>query len=154
MMRRFEPGDRQALAALFDGVLGDPTAANYNPHPFTEGQAALIAGYRGNDVYLGAWVKGVLAGYGMLRGWDQGYAVPSLGIYVAPAHRGTGLAKRIMHALRAMAEMRDAPSIRLRVREDNAIARRLYEACGYEFDGTIERGELLGVLPLTHMEAA
>ena len=108
----------------------------------------MIANYPGRDRYVGAWVNGELCGYGMLRGWDAGFSVPSLGIYVIPRARGSGLAEELMRHLHNVAA-EAAPRVRLRVTPDNLPARALYERVGYVFDGTVERGELVGVKTLS-----
>ncbi|HYN29482.1 MAG TPA: ribosomal protein S18-alanine N-acetyltransferase [Dermatophilaceae bacterium] len=51
---------------------------------------------------------------------------------VAPAARGTGLGRRLLAALEAEAVARGATVMMLEVRADNAPARALYAAAGYE----------------------
>lgn len=147
--RQLDPSDEIVLGSFFEAVSRDPTALRFRPHPFTVAQAKIVANYSGRDAYFGAWADGKLCGYGMLRGWDAGHAIPSLGIYVAPSARGTGLSGELMGAMHTAAREAGAERVRLRVAPDNAPARRLYEKCGYQFDATIERGELVGIKPLT-----
>jgi ribosomal protein S18 acetylase RimI-like enzyme len=85
--------------------------------------------------------------YGMLRGWDEGYDVPSLGIVVAPAFRGQGYGRSLMHFLHAAAKARGAPAIRLKVYPENSTAVALYQSLGYVF-GAKEGGQLVGLLDL------
>jgi ribosomal protein S18 acetylase RimI-like enzyme len=40
-----------------------------------------------------------IVGYGMLRGWDEGYSVPSLGILVRAEACGQGIGKLLMEHL-------------------------------------------------------
>jgi [ribosomal protein S18]-alanine N-acetyltransferase len=77
---------------------------------------------------------GVLA-YGLLRGWDEGFEVPSLGVAVSPAARGLGLGELMMRWLHLAAERRGSRRVRLRVSRDNARAIALYERTGYIFAG-------------------
>ena len=89
---------------------------------------------------------GRVVAYGMLRGWDDGYEIPSLGIAVHPAARGSGAGRELMEHLHREARARRAPSVRLTVYSDNASARRLYEELGYELES---RGDdLVGYLAL------
>jgi hypothetical protein len=67
------PDDSAILAELFQEI--DPTF--FRPHPFTEDEARGIAGRTGDDVYALLVEDGRPIAYGMLRGWDEGYAVPS-----------------------------------------------------------------------------
>ena len=109
--------------------------------------AEVICNHRGLDIYCGAFLEDeVLVAYGILRGWDEGFEIPSLGILVSRPHRGRGIGRRVMNALHSLARLRGAESVRLRVAPGNSAARALYEAMGYVFDGTMDRGELVGAL--------
>ena len=77
-------------------------------------------------------------GYGLLRGWDEGYAIPSLGIAIHPSARSSGLGLSLMHFLHAAARRRGAAKVRLRVRNDNARAVELYKRLGYAFESSEE----------------
>lgn len=148
-IRRLMDLDEGDLAGLFAGILEDETAHRFRPHPFTPEHAKVIAEYVGRDTYLGAWNNnGILSGYGMLRGWDAGYEIPALGVYVAPSARGNGLGRHLVNRLHGVAQYRGARKIRLKVFPDNHVARRIYDAAGYRFDGTIERGECVGYCEL------
>jgi glycosyltransferase involved in cell wall biosynthesis/GNAT superfamily N-acetyltransferase len=141
--RIVQPADAAELADLFASI--DP--AHFNPHPFTREEADRIAHYQGRDVYAALDVDGRFVAYGILRGWDEGFAVPSLGIGVRAECRRRGYGRQMMAWLAEEAERRGAAHIRLRVHPDNASARRLYESLGYAHAGT-ERGELIMILDL------
>ena len=119
----------------------------FQPHPFTDEALELLARHQGKDFYC-VMVDGnrVLA-YGMLRGWDEGYEVPSLGIAVHPGARKEGLGRAMMQYLHDSARERGATRVRLRVLEDNAPAVALYEQLGYRF-GAKEERYLVGFLEL------
>lgn len=119
----------------------------FNPHPFTAEAVDRIADGTGRDLYYVVTDAGRVLGYGMLRGWDEGYEVPSLGISVHPSARGTGLARALMAFLHAAARARGAARVRLRVHCENLRARRLYESLGYQFAAQ-EGDNLVGVLEL------
>ena len=87
-------------------------------------------------------------GYGILRGWDEGYEIPSLGIAILPRVRGAGLGRVFMHFLAAAAKCRGAQKVRLRVMSRNARAIRLYQSLGYEFSADEDGGHLVGFLEL------
>jgi ribosomal protein S18 acetylase RimI-like enzyme len=128
----FRPGWEDALARFFSDLNakggGD---AFFHPHASDEAGLHGVARDIGDDLYY-LFVRGrEVLGYGLLRGWNEGYEIPSLGIAVHPSMRGTGLGRSIMDFLEAMARMRGASSIRLRVHKDNAIARGMYARRGY-----------------------
>ena len=68
----------------------------------------------------------------MLRGWDEGYTIPSLGVAAASEYRGTGLGRLMMDYLHAVARLSGAPSIMLRVYKGNEAAVQLYQRLGYD----------------------
>jgi ribosomal-protein-alanine N-acetyltransferase len=83
----------------------------------------------------------------MLRGWDAGYAVPSLGMALHPSARGQGLGRTFMELLHDAARTRGARRVRLKVYPENEAARTLYERLGYVFSD-FEEGQLVGSFDL------
>lgn len=125
---------RGALADFFQEIERSGDAAFFHPHPFTDADAERICAYTGSDQYYVLLWNGRILGYGMLRGWDAGYATPSLGIIVREEARGSGLGKLLMQHLHAAARLRAAPKIRLKVYLHNTVARHMYEQLGYTFE--------------------
>lgn len=119
----------------------------FHPHPFTEEQAKKLVSYQGQDLYYILVNAGTIMGYGMLRGWDEGYSVPSLGIYIHPDYRQKGLGKLMMFFLQSVARLQGSTKIRLKVYADNLPALNLYQKMGYKF-GEIEEGQTIGFLQL------
>lgn len=136
-----------ALARFFEALRANGDERTFHPHPMTREEARRLCHYRGKDLYYVATDGASVLGYGMLRGWDEGYAVPSLGIAIAPGCRGLGLARSIMVFLHAAARLRGARAVRLKVYEANTPARKLYESLGYRYE-QLPEGELLGFLDL------
>jgi ribosomal protein S18 acetylase RimI-like enzyme len=145
---RVGPGLEVPLADFFRHLDESGEAARFHPHPFTAEAARERARYAGRDVYVAATVSGRVLGYGMLRGWDAGYAVPSLGIAVRPEAQGSGLGRLIMAYLHTEARRRGAPRIRLKVYPDNVRAVELYRSLGYEYQPGLEQGQLVGLKDL------
>jgi [ribosomal protein S18]-alanine N-acetyltransferase len=120
------------------------------PHAFTEEAVERILLTARKDLYYVLADGTQVLGYGMLRGWDEGYAIPSLGIAIHPRFRGAGIGRIFMHFLGAAAKFRGASRIRLRVKAKNTKAAKLYESLGYEFCPE-EGGEYrVGFLDLRH----
>jgi ribosomal protein S18 acetylase RimI-like enzyme len=145
--RRLGPDLEEGLAAFFDGLASRGDGRWFHPHPLTPAEAARLCAYHGNDLFYAATADGRILGYGLLRGWDEGFQVPSLGIAVHPDARGRGLARAFMGFLHAAAAVRGADRVRLKVYPNNAAARRLYERLGYNLEPTAD-GQLLGILHL------
>lgn len=121
----------------------------FHPHPFTRAEATKRCAYSGRDLYYIAVLGRQIIGYGILRGWDEGYDVPSLGIAIHPQYHGRKLGSAMMQFLHSAAKVRGAKRIRLKVYKANTVARTLYEHLGYEL---VENGdsELIGYYDLPH----
>src|ERR1043166_7563730 len=103
---RIDAGLAEPLAEFFAHLRESADADRFHPHPLTSEAAQERARYRGRDVYCAAVVGRRVLGYGMLRGWDEGFAIPSLGIAVHASARGMGLGRALMHHLHAEARRR------------------------------------------------
>lgn len=135
---------RPVVEPFFAAIAARPEVVGvFHPHPFTAAAAAEVCGFAGADLYAGLVHDGRMLAYGLLRGWDAGYAIPSLGLAVHPDHHGCGLGRVMMLYLHAAARLRGAPAIRLKVYPDNQAAVRLYRSLGYSFEG-IEAGQQVG----------
>jgi ribosomal protein S18 acetylase RimI-like enzyme len=143
------PAETDAVGKFFLQIARDPETKFFHPHPFTFAEAARVCSHAGNDKYVGLRRDGDFLAYGMLRGWDEGYLVPSLGIYVAPELRRTGAAQALMQVLHLLARLAGAKQVRLKVYRENSPAYRMYRSMGYIF--TEEKGsnaQLIGLLDL------
>lgn len=120
----------------------------FSPHPFTRQEAARMC--RGDflDYYCLARYGETPIAYGMLRGWDEGYEIPSLGITVRPDYRGLGVGVTMMQYLHLVAKLYGAKNVRLKVKRDNIKAKSLYEDLGYDFKDT-ETEYLIGLCALS-----
>jgi ribosomal-protein-alanine N-acetyltransferase len=147
LCRSVGSADAAPLGRLFEALREAGYEPHFHPHPLDASTAAAVTAYAGPDVYCVAERDGEIVGYGMLRGWEEGYDVPSLGIAVAPVARGTGAAAALMYFLHELARARGADSVRLKVYPDNERALRLYRRLGYVFEGE-EDGQLVGRLRL------
>jgi ribosomal protein S18 acetylase RimI-like enzyme len=105
----------------------------FHPHEFDKQSLEKIAtdAVMGGDEYWVGVVKDDVASYGMLRGWRDGYVIPSLGIAIAPGYRRLGYAKHLMAFLHGRASARGALSVRLKVNRQNSPAIQMYKELGY-----------------------
>jgi ribosomal protein S18 acetylase RimI-like enzyme len=145
--RQISPGWESSLAELFEALERNGDAHFFHPHPLTAAEARNRCTYAGRDLYYIAVIGGKAIGYGMLRGWDEGYEVPSLGIAIHPERRASKLGLAMMLFLHSAARMRGAKRIRLRVYKDNNVAKTLYETLGYTFTAEGD-SELIGYCEL------
>ncbi|WP_169054769.1 GNAT family N-acetyltransferase [Azospirillum sp. TSA2s] len=127
-------GHERALGRFFADILETGDDRLFHPHPFTDDEARKICGEPGRDLYYAVMLdRDEILAYGMLRGWNEGFAVPSLGILVSAAWRGHGLGRLLMGQLHMAARLRNAPRVRLKVYRSNLAAQALYRTCGYRF---------------------
>src|SRR4030065_2661961 len=143
--RKLCPEIEFLLVEFFEILERKETSQHFHPHPFTPEEAKKICRYGGKDLYFVALDRKRVLGYGMLRGWDEGYDVPSLGIVLHPDIRGIGLGKIFMHFLHVAAKLRAVKRIRLQVYPGNTIAVNLYKSLGYRYEGEKD-GQLVGYI--------
>lgn len=122
------------LIRFFDEINSPEYTKDFSPHPFDSDYAGFICGYQGRDLYYALLLDGrEIIGYFMLRGWDEGYEIPSIGLCILKKYRGFGLGKVIMDFLETVSNLNGCPGVMLKVNKDNHAARRLYETRGFVF---------------------
>ncbi len=132
VFRRVTPHDAPALAACFERNDVPELTRHFSPFPLTAEQAYVLARSDRLDAYFGAFGSdGVVVGFSMLRGRDEGYEVPSLGIFVDRAEQGAGIGAWLLDETLAAADSAGAPAVRLSVYADNQGAQRLYRSRGF-----------------------
>ena len=103
----------------------------FHPHGFSYDDAKKLCNYTGNDLFYVVKTDGEIFAYGLLRGWDDGFDVPCLGIYVGEKHRGKGIARMFMTFLHNAAKIHGANGVMLKVYKNNQKAISLYKSFGY-----------------------
>ena len=137
----------EKLAQFFNALVVNKDDLYFHPHPLTHEMAKKIATYEGGDLYFLQIKNNEIAGYAMLRGWDEGFTIPSLGIVIHPTFRNQGLGREFMEFLHNQARAKGANKVRLKVYSNNAGAQQLYENLGYSFTDE-ENGQLIGYYEL------
>ncbi len=151
-LRRLTKRDLSSLTQFFDEVVQAELDASFHPHPFDLHTTKRICTYAGIDLYSGAFTQSSITecmiGYLLLRGWDRGYDIPSLGLCVLPNYQGQGVGSLLLNLAITTAKLRGSSAIRLKVYPDNNIAISLYKRNGFRFIESIENGQLVGYLNL------
>ena len=129
------PGmEHKGMLTSFFGLLESSGDTRYfHPHEFTDTVAEDICRHEGKDYYCLMTTADEVIAYGMLRGWDEGYEVPSLGVAVSPRFRNFGVGRTLMHFLHFVAKSRGCNEVMLKLDQDNTKALGLYQALGYQF---------------------
>ncbi len=106
---------------------------SFDPFPMSAATADRIMAERREDRYFGAFEEdGGMVALSMLRGWDEGFDVPSFGIAVDHRRHGRGLGTRLTAWTIERARELAAPAVRLSVYADNPAAARVYRRLGFE----------------------
>lgn len=144
--------DIEGLTKFFNIISADRQIKKFfHPHPFTEKQARKICLKEGikEDLYFMAVKNNEITGYAMLRGWDEGYDIPSFGICIRPDYQGQGIGKLLTQFAIEFSKKKKAPKIILKVYKNNFPAYNLYRQIGFEFTGeTEDRKQWIGYLKL------
>lgn len=129
-IRRLTPSDADALSAMLTN-----SSSNYQryfaPFPFDADFLKQMLAAARNDQFWGMSADAALAGMFMLRGFDEGYTVPSYGVSVAEKFSGRGLLKVSLAFSIAWCRLNDINRIRLTVHPDNVVAKNVYENIGF-----------------------
>ena len=105
---------------------------HFHPFPLSRQTACLIAHTEHLDKYYIAFKGERIVGLCMLRGWDEGYKIPSFGILVDYRCKALGLGRRMTEFAIAKARELGCPSIRLSVYSSNTYAIGLYRSLGFK----------------------
>jgi [ribosomal protein S18]-alanine N-acetyltransferase len=152
VIRQITKGDGPILGDFFAALTADTDSVRFfHPHPFTQEFAAeLCEGLATRkDRYYVACFQGAVIAYMMLRGWDEGYSVPSFGVCTHPALRDVGLGQALLARAVAECQAVGAPKLRLTVFKNNERAVHVYAKFGFVFQEKNEH-ELVGILDLTN----
>jgi ribosomal-protein-alanine N-acetyltransferase len=131
---RLAPEWQEGLQQFFQDLKAGGDDVFFSPHPADAESIRRIAAHDGKDLYYLLVEQGKVLGYGLLRGWDEGYQIPSLGLAIHQSARGHGLGKMLMDILHRLAFRRGANKVRLRVLANNERALNLYKNLGYAFE--------------------
>ncbi len=105
----------------------------FTPHPFEKKYLLNRIKVAKKDLYYVVVYEEKVIGYGMLRGMDEGYSVPMLGIGIDKKYYGTGVASLLMNFLETTARIRGYKQMKLRVYKDNQRAYPFYKKLGYTY---------------------
>lgn len=141
------PCHLEALSKLFADIVASGDEAVFHPHPLTATEAARLCHNQTLDCYFVTMSGGAAVAYGILRGWEEGYKEPSLGVAIHPRRHRQGLGRQMSDFLIDVARRRGAASLRLTVYSDNEAAVGLYKKLGFSLTRHSE-GKLLGRLDL------
>ena len=119
------------LKLFIDKFFADNQGVFFKPHKFSYNGLKEELLDRQKDIYVFLLDEQKIYSYGILRGWEEGYEIPSLGILVDIYERGNGYSYIMMDELHRLAKLKGAKKVRLRVIKENKLAISLYNKLGY-----------------------
>lgn len=88
-----------------------------------------------NDQVYGIYVDNKLIGFYLLRGFDEGYSVPSYGVWISEKYSNRGLSTfTLQHAI-SFCKLNSIKRIMLKVHPNNDAAKHIYEKHGFKQTG-------------------
>jgi len=131
---RLTPDYLKCLTHFFEEINSPEYTNFFSPHPFNGENAGYVCSYQGRDLYYAIFLdKAEIIGYGMLRGWDEGYETPALGLCLLKKYQGIGIGGAFLSFLETAAALNGCRKVMLKVKKTNRIAKTLYESRGYVF---------------------
>ena len=144
-IKKLGPQMEQALTVFFKDISQGDYAQYFYPYEFTPKSARELCNLSGKDLHYVLTNNNIILGHGMLRGWDEGYSIPSLGIVIHPDFANQGLGSLFIRFLHFAAWQEEASYIRLSVHKQNEVAVNLYRKFGYVFTNKNDN-EFIGLL--------
>lgn len=133
-IKEIQSEQASTLSALILNAPKDHTKY-FTPFSFEEDSIKKIINNAVNDKYFGIFINDDLAGFYMLRGFDQGYEVPSYGVWISDKFSGLGLSKLTLQHAITFCKINNIKKIMLKVHPENIIAKSIYEAFGFKQEG-------------------
>jgi len=120
------------LARLLEDNDREEITGHFHPFPMTRETAERLCLGHFKDRYYIAFLDGVTVGLVMLRGWDEGYEVPSFGVFIDYRYHGRGLGRLLTEYAIVEAKQMGCAKVRLTLYESNVRGWRLYTSLGFQ----------------------
>ena len=122
-VRPLQIEDAQVLSSLLMAQPPEYTRFFY-AFSFAADHIAKMLAERGKDVYMGLLWQDELVCFFMLRGWNEGYEVPTLGTFVAEPYRGYGFMQLTVELTKVICKLRGVSRVMYKSHPDNAPAKK------------------------------
>jgi ribosomal protein S18 acetylase RimI-like enzyme len=130
-IRPVRAADGPDLGRFFEENDRPEVTRQFRPFPLTAKTAAGIVNAERTDFFCVAILDHRIVAFGMLRGWEDGYEVPSFGVLVDHRYQGRGLGRQMTEFCAREARHVGAQRVRLTVYASNRRAVHVYESLGF-----------------------
>lgn len=138
-----ESYSEQILAILNDAIVTSTALYDYQPRTMESMTAWFAAKKKGNYPVLGLVDESdellSFASYGSFRAWPAYKYSVEHSVYVAAAHRGKGLGKRLLQAIVESARQQEYHAVIGAIDSDNATSIGLHESLGFKRSGMLHQ---------------
>lgn len=141
-IRPLTTADAADLSAMLQAQSSDYIRFFY-PFEFDLAAISKVLANQGQDVLMGLYWESQMVVFFMLRGWNEGYDVPSFGIIVDENYRGQGLELMSLDAAKAICRLRGAGRMMLKMHPDNITAKGVARKIGFVQTGIETDGNLI-----------
>lgn len=140
-IKLIQPEDFEQLVAFFEDNNVELITQFFKPFPLSRETAQQIACQEHQDKYFLGYIKDRIVGFSMLRGWEEGYSIPSFGMFIDRHQHRLGYGKQLLDLTIEAARQLGCEKIRLSVSTENLPAYKIYKSRGfYEIDRSKENG--------------
>jgi GNAT superfamily N-acetyltransferase len=131
VLREISAADEACLTRFFADNNLPAVVRQFNPFPLSAETARIITCTPHRDRFYGGFLGDKMVAFSMLRGWDEGFSVPSCGILVDRGFQGEGLGARVTAFTIDEARRLACRRVRLTVYASNVSALQLYLSLGF-----------------------
>ncbi len=128
----------QSFSSQLSNMLSS-SSIEYNQHfiPFLFDEKTIynILINTKKDYFYGIFFSNELVGFYMLRGFDEGYEIPSYGVFIKEEFSSKGLGKLSLDHAISLSKLLNKKRIMLKVHPENKTAKTLYEKYGFQQEG-------------------
>jgi RimJ/RimL family protein N-acetyltransferase len=136
--RKLKPGDAEAISNLMNQDSKD-YSQYFVAFEFDTTTIENILSKAKNDLYFGVYWGKELTGFYMLRGFDEGFAIPSYGVYISSRFSNKGLAALTLNHAISTCKFLGCKKLRLKVHTANTYALKQYVKFGFAETGFDEK---------------
>lgn len=108
---------------------------HFIPFPFDRKSIESVLSKAIKDKFYGVFVNESLVGFYMLRGFDEGYSIPSYGVWISEEFSNKGLSTLTLQHAISFCKINSIKRIMLKVHPDNSPAKHIYQKFGFKQTG-------------------
>ena len=130
-IREFGPKDATLMSSFLRSQTPEYSKFFY-AFAFDEPSIAEMLATSRADIYSGVFWKDELIGLFMLRGWDAGYEIPSIGMFISENYRGKGILKLTLDAAKINCKLSGVNKYMMKTHPDNKAFKNLQRLGFYQ----------------------